>query len=251
MRGRHVYRWGAVAVIALAGALVPLPAQASQTNASATFALLRALYRDELGLEANLGKAQTAMETFVAHVDATCPGVLAQAPQGTGLTEMTKEVMLAPLAIWTEVQRPVARRFDREIEHLRWTDRTIERHFRRLMSARRFREGLTVPDVCADAQAWAASGFKTLPKGTIDFLRALRSRLIFEPSLQERFARYESRRAKRLFHRLSALAERVERRQLNAWANAAEKLRVDIALPAEHHVTSVVVVGARNAVVGD
>ena len=208
------------------------------SNASSVRSMLRARYRYARTLRDNLADARGSTNAWVSDVARECSGALAEAPRGTQLTEIRREVNLAPLAVLDAPDRAAARQMARAIERLRWSDRALARAVRGWLTAVRAGYTLPVPNLCSDLKAWVASDYHTFSPGTVGFTRALRKLLFFEggsgePGLEQRLHRYEDRLTARFAHRLRSFSERVGLKYLKSWQAAAEALSNDLALPEE------------------
>jgi hypothetical protein len=78
--------------------------------------------------------------------------------------------------------------------------------------------GLSVPDLCADVRAWAASGYKSLPASTVSFDKVFYPNWVALGLLPSGLARFESGSDRQLARR----ASRFEYLLTNAEAEAVE-----------------------------
>jgi hypothetical protein len=131
-----------------------------------------------------------------------CPGVLRGAPKNRLAREFSREILGAANLVARKTNAGASATFSRDVAGLRWTDPRIRMLLLRLISARSTIEAFAVPDLCADAREWAATGFQALGVGTRRFTSELSAPLLFtaaegsgtlEAVLAKRVERYESR----------------------------------------------------------
>jgi hypothetical protein len=225
---------GAVLLVA-ATAIATAWALAPHSDEAATWAFLRAEYRYEHTAGANLTKSQREVNAYVVHVTTSCPQVLAHAPQGPELTEIRREVAFAPVAVSDRVDHHAAEELIRAITGLRWSNRALTDHVRELVGVTKAGNALPVPDVCNDATLWVASGYHTLPSGTVAFVGAAHRLLTIEvePTLEQLLAHGEGRSGARLAHHLRALTRRVSAKATHLWEGAGYKLESALGLAPE------------------
>jgi hypothetical protein len=173
-----------LAILVVSG-VIAASAQAGSGDANTTRAYLRA---DELLLRSTLRDVPAgaaALARFDASVNTECQGVLTGAPKVRVETPRPGELRLGPREslefsletldavsiVLEEPNRPPLRRFSRTISRLRWTSRSLTRLVRSNATAQLAQAETTPPNLCADAKAWAASGYKTLSPGTERFLK--------------------------------------------------------------------------------
>ncbi len=100
-----------------------------------------------------------------------CPNVVAGSPQDEASEKLTAELIGAMrLVSVAPIARAVAT-YSRAVSGLRWSNgaltRSVHTYARELLTQSR----LAVPDFCGELRAWKASGYATLPPGTLRFNR--------------------------------------------------------------------------------
>lgn len=169
---RGVARVVVVAVAsALAGAAVASTVLATRAlgkpaNITATRTYLRARHTYELAIKGDGPADRRSAQAYVNQVTAGCPNVLAGAPPGEATEEITRE---ADGEVQQELERPqreASIAFARKIERLRWTNRRLTYYVHGFAAETRATAELIAPDLCTDARAVVASGYKTVPAST-------------------------------------------------------------------------------------
>ncbi len=158
------------ALVALA--LGPACPFASAGDASTSAAYVRANYALVASAHARQGAAEAALQSLLARVRRECPSIVAGSPQDEASEKLTAELIGAMrLVAIAPVARAVAT-YSRAVAPLRWQSaaltRTVRSYARELLAQSR----LTVPDFCGELRAWKASGYATLPPGTLAFNHA-------------------------------------------------------------------------------
>jgi hypothetical protein len=210
MRRRVLVRLAAVAVALCAVGTVAPSAGAGQGNRAATSAYLRAVYRFDHATYINRSAWRRKTEALVSSVAAGCKGVLANAPRGTDLRHLQTEAALTPLVVFFKTNRGAVRTFLHVIEGLRWTNPRVNRAVRAELNGTKWLYRVRMPDLCADARAWAATGYRQLSSGTTSFVDEFLRALFIEVGSQQEapaqlVSRYEGPGARRLARRLQRL----------------------------------------------
>jgi hypothetical protein len=158
----------AMVVALLAGACVALatggavrPADIAETRM-----YLRAEHRYEQAVKGDGLADLAAVHVLIDHVSSDCPNVLAGAPTSNATEEITREADLEVEHTLEQPQRNATIVFAKRIERLRWTNRTLTYYVRGFAAESRANAELVAPDICVDARAAVASGFKTIPVST-------------------------------------------------------------------------------------
>ncbi len=157
------------AVLALA--LAPGAAFAGSGDAAATQALARAT--DTLVRAANpdVSKGLAAVKHYAGQLTAQCPRAAVGSPQNGDSEQLDDEVIGAlTIAGYSTAARPIAA-FARAVRGLSWSNHRLTRAVKTFATKLRELSTLALPNVCGDIQAWTATGFKTLPAGTVPFVR--------------------------------------------------------------------------------
>jgi len=123
----------------------------------------------------------TAVATYVAGIASTCAGALKGAPPIRGKRRYVQKgstLVLAPrtvllLSAMGSVEQTMhladaaaIREFIREARGLRWTDRVLTRLVHALADTEGAELEQEAPELCREAHAWAASGYKSIPVKT-------------------------------------------------------------------------------------
>lgn len=116
----------------------------------------------------NLHASELAAGQIVAEIEDQCPNMLADAPvrdQGPLETEMLGAVFAA----FDRPDHQAQRTYVGLLHRLRWNSHAVSRLVDQEARNEAATLTLAVPDVCADARAWANSHFHTVPASTKDF----------------------------------------------------------------------------------
>jgi hypothetical protein len=123
-------------------------------------------------------------------------------------------VELTPFVVLFKTNRRAERGFLHVIEGLRWTNPRVNRAVRAEINGTKWLYRVPVPDVCADARAWVASGYRQLSSRTTSFVNEFfRHALIIELGRDvdpdQLVSQYEGPSARRLARRLQRLQTRL------------------------------------------
>jgi hypothetical protein len=164
-----------VLVFLLAFTLGSLPTFAESNggkvdNVATTRAYLLARHRFLLSGQHDQQAGEVAVQSLVARVKNECPGVLAEAPESRGRDDIRAEIAEdVPLTL----ERPVRNAtlaFAKTVQRFRWTNRKLTYYVTHAAREEAAKEEVALPDICTDAKAFAADGFKTAPTATEKFL---------------------------------------------------------------------------------
>ena len=165
----------AVAIVALFSA--PAGARARPGDVAATRAYLNAQYVEVRAAAATYRGGIKSVEALGARVQAECPGVLAAAPHSTSgnasVTEASEEVFAAILRTPERAAHAAYQRFARAVGHLHWSNSTLTRLVHSSALERATQSAIPAPNLCADMQSWAASGYRTVSPATAHYLHLL------------------------------------------------------------------------------
>jgi hypothetical protein len=152
----------------LALTLAPSPTVAADDRAT-TAAYVRANYTLVASAHARQGASEAALRSLLVRVRRECPNVVAGSPQNEASEKLTAELIGTMRLV---ALRPVARAaatYSRVVSSLHWSNgaltRTVRTYARELIEQSR----LSVPDFCGELRAWKATGYTTLPPGTLHF----------------------------------------------------------------------------------
>ncbi len=158
-----------LSAVAVIGALAVAPSQApaGSSDAAATHAYLAANYAYSRASEALVKPQQAAAQRLNSRLAHECPKVGAGSPQTEASESVSYEVAVA---LWSVSYRVIAapiRALVAALKPLRWSNPRITQIAHAYAGSLHELATLALPDVCADVSAWRASGYQTVPAGTI------------------------------------------------------------------------------------
>ncbi len=133
---------------------------------AATRSYIAAMYAYEQAIKGDGPADQAAAHDLVGHVRSVCPSVLAGAPPNKATEEITREADLEVQHALEQPQQKPAIALAKKIEWLSWTNRELTYYVHGFAAESRATAELVAPDICVDARAVTASGFKTIPAST-------------------------------------------------------------------------------------
>jgi hypothetical protein len=160
-----VARWLLPAI--LVAVVMPSGADAATGDVAATHAYIEASYALGRAGAASIPAVQAQVRALNGRLAQRCP----RAGAGSGQSEATQPMAHEVASVlWTLAYGYNARAiaaFVAKVDRLRWSDPRITRLAAR--EARGYHAMATLPrhDLCADVQAWAASGFTVIPPGVV------------------------------------------------------------------------------------
>jgi hypothetical protein len=237
-RKRWVGRWrgrvGAALVLASAALCGSVPiAAASSSDAQATHAYLVAQYKLVTALSHEAAATRGAESAAAAQIARECRGVLSGMPQpslnplavptprargeNARLThqQQTIEAELAAAIIkpGDSLYRPAEEAYAAEVRQLSWSNPTITSDVRAGITARLETISAPAPPFCADARAWAQSGYRVLSASSREFEASQAARkssaLREEPSLATLLEPYENAADRALIRKISAVEDKL------------------------------------------
>jgi hypothetical protein len=159
-------RVSATLLTALALALFPAQALAAPQDLASTHAFLVA---GHTALQATVSR-WSAVEAGIRRMEhkfaAECPHVGEGSPQNEEEQKMSYEVAGALWASGYHTDAGIVRRFWAAVKSLRWSDPSITRRARTFAHSLLEMTKISVPDLCGDVRAWAATGFTSIPEST-------------------------------------------------------------------------------------
>jgi hypothetical protein len=170
-----VTRWpGSIlpAILALAAATLGVaspPALAGSRDRAATRAYIRAGYTALHAAKVNLAASRNALASLERQITSQCPLAAAGSPQDEDSEQLSNELVGALTVAAYHPDAGVIATFAHAVRGLRWSNPTLTRTVRTSTTKLSELSTLAVPDVCSDIQAWAASGFQTLPASAVQF----------------------------------------------------------------------------------
>lgn len=167
---------GLVVVLALVAGSLPTFAKSNNggkvDNLAATRVYLLARHRllVALGGQNDQQAGKAAVKALVARVKSECSGVLAEAPENGARDDIRNEITEdVPLAL-ERPARNATLAFAMTVQRLRWSNRKLTYYVSHSAREEAAKEKVALPDICADAKALAADGFKAAPTTTEKFL---------------------------------------------------------------------------------
>jgi hypothetical protein len=139
-------------------------------NIAATRTYLRAEHVYEQAIKGHELAGAAAAHELVSHVSSGCLNALLNAPPSTATEEITREADVEVRHALQRPQRAPTIAFARKIERLRWTNRKLTYYVHGFAAEARANAELVAPDICVNARAVAASGFKTIPASTTRYV---------------------------------------------------------------------------------
>jgi hypothetical protein len=113
---------------------------------------------------------EAAANAYQRRVSAECPGILAHAPDGSGLEEAVVESVGAVAAAMNPFVSQAGDSFALGTEQLRWSSASVTRSARALAENLKAQTATLPPDLCGDLRAWVASGYRQLPMAARQFV---------------------------------------------------------------------------------
>jgi hypothetical protein len=144
-------------------------AHRSSPNSLATRAYVKADYALVQTARANLASSKAAITSLGSTVAGECPRVAAEAPQDHDAEQLSNEVVGALEVVAYQPDRESMLTFAHAIRGLRWSNHKLTRAVEAYATKLEGFPTLTPPNICADVEAWAATGYRTLPASTVAF----------------------------------------------------------------------------------
>jgi len=234
-RRRWLGRWrgrvGAALVLASAALCGSVPvAAASSSDAQTTHAYLTAQYKLVTALLHEATAARGAESAAAAQITRECPGVVSGMPQEPSLKlfpappprargenarlsqqQQTIEAELATAIArpGNSLYRPAEEAYAAEVRQLSWSNPTIASLLQAATTAKLEAVSTPAPSFCADARAWAQSGYRTLSAASREFeaSQAARKRSDLEEgrSLETLLKPYENASDRALIRKTNAV----------------------------------------------
>jgi hypothetical protein len=159
-----------VAGSTLALTLAPPAALANAGDEAATQALARATNTLVRAASPDVSKGLAAAERYGSRIASQCPRVAAGSPENHQSEQLDDELIGAmTIAGYSTAAAPIAT-FAHAVRSLHWSDAKLTRTVKTFAAKLQKLSTLALPNVCGDIQAWAASGFATLPASTVKFV---------------------------------------------------------------------------------
>jgi hypothetical protein len=161
----------ATALAVLAVGTVPAAASTTPQDAASTHAYLVASYAALHAVVNEWPTVETDIHRLDMGLQAECPDVGAGSPQSAEEQKLSDEVIGALWATSYRADAAIVRRFLHAVDPLKWSNPQVTRDARAYARNLHAMTVLAVPDLCADARAWIASGYTTVPADTEQFDR--------------------------------------------------------------------------------
>lgn len=160
-------------------ALVPTPALAGSrtklkstaSDVAATRAYIQADYALVHTARMNMLTGEGALESLRQTLSAECPDAADASPENEAAEKLSNEVVgtMGVAFIRSDVQAVAS--FAGAVAPLHWSNPKLTRKAATYATKLKALAALTMPDVCGDVRAWAASGYRALPASTAQFDR--------------------------------------------------------------------------------
>lgn len=164
-----MFRRYAILLTALTLVLAPGQALASPQDIASTHAFLVA---GHTALQATVSK-WSAVERGIHRMErkfsAECRHVGEGSPQNEEEQKMSYEVAGALWASGYHTDAGIVRRFWGAVKGLRWSNPVITRRAHTFAHSMIEMTKISVPDLCGDVRAWAATGFTSIPASTVRY----------------------------------------------------------------------------------
>ncbi|HEX3693660.1 MAG TPA: hypothetical protein VHU13_09980 [Solirubrobacteraceae bacterium] len=160
-----------LAVAALLATALGAPVAAAAGDASSTHAYLAADYAILHTTVGSWSRVESSIGRLDSQLAAECPHVGAGSPQSEEEQKLSLEVAGALWATAYRTNATAIHTFVRKVAHLTWSNPAVTRAARRLTRALSEMASLTLPPLCSDVRAWAASGFGTVPADVAAFAK--------------------------------------------------------------------------------
>jgi hypothetical protein len=154
---------------ALLLALGTAPATAAASDIASTRAYVQANYTLVREASSRIPRARAAIAGVLHRVTSECPHIAAGSPQDPESTQMSNEVIGAMVTSAYHLDLPALAAFIHVAERSRWSNRGLTSTVHAYAAKLRVLSALPEPNLCADARAWIAGGYHTLPASTVAF----------------------------------------------------------------------------------
>jgi hypothetical protein len=142
-----------------------------RADVAATRQYLLAVRRRLLEEKGDGAISEADVKALPGQVSAGCPGVLADAPATVATEEFKAEILDEVIGVLVAPGRSAVVAFARTVEQLKWSDRKLTYFVHGAAEEQLANVELTLPDLCVEAMAFAASGFQSIPLSSVRFLR--------------------------------------------------------------------------------
>lgn len=216
-----------VATLAVVGVAGPSAAAASPADVATTQAYLRANYTLMRYFTAHIPAAKAEIAGVLAGVRRECPRAASGSPENPDSEQLSNEVVGAMVTTVVQHNLPPTLSAIRATESLRWSNGALNRTVHAYLAKAKALTTLTVPSLCTDVKAWAASDFKTLPPSTVSFAPHFLEWWVAPGDQPSALTHYESSQDAALAHRTTKLEERwtqFEADEVEVWGEIMDAL---------------------------
>jgi hypothetical protein len=201
----------------------------ASSNAAATQAYVQADYALVRVARSHLATSEAAPLQILAQVRRECPGAGAGSPQNPESTQMSDQVIGAMVISAAEPDRAAMNTFIHATSGLSWSNSALTHAVHAYASDIKTVLSLPVPNLCAEARAWAADGFKSLPAGTVSFVAKFMPAWVAVGLLPPQLGHYESASVKALVAHATPLEQQLsegEARAVEHWGDIMNALQL-------------------------
>ncbi len=211
----------------LLGALAPTSALAGQSDLTVTEAYIQTNSRFVQVAASRIHPMEAALQGLLRQVRGDCPKAAARSPEDPDSEQLSNEVIGAMVLRAGSLIRPAAEAFVAAAGHLAWSQGSLTRVVHRYVGDVRALTGLAQPTLCSDVEAWAASGFRTLPASTIAFDAVFMPNWVAAGELPAGLAASETRAERPMLNRTTQLESdltELEAREVQTWGEIMNTL---------------------------
>lgn len=112
---------------------------------------------------------EATLHGVLAQIRTECPRAAANSPEDTDSEQLSNEVIRTMVTAVVHHALPFPHEYLNVVNRLRWSKPTLNRTIHSYAANVESLEALPEPKLCADIESWVASGYQTLPAGTIAF----------------------------------------------------------------------------------
>jgi hypothetical protein len=208
-------------------------ALAKPDNVAPTQAYIRAYHVLWNTIKARLPAQRKAAADLVSKISNQCPGDLAGSPRNAASTELSLEALGAVSIVMSAPDRPAIVHFARSVKGLQWSSPKLTRIVKAYAAKLKAEAALPAPNLCSDTQAWALTGFLTLPVSVTRFNQLSNSAEKGPDEVPSRlFVSNTDLREKRILHNLKHLEIETEAVELTigvyAWAQILKAVDLQV-----------------------
>lgn len=209
--------------------VAPVLARADDVASTRTYLDANYIFVDAANRTRPAGRLAT--DRLVAYVAETCPGILAGAPVSNAVQALSEEALGAVSVAVFHPSAEASINFARTVMRLRWRRHRITRLVISYVRKLRAITTLTMPNLCADASSFRASGFRVLPQGSRQFIQEYNQAETGSAEvpvwLLRPYERMDERVLLRTTKHLEAHIEAAENSALTSWGEILHELQLE------------------------